>query len=163
MAVDYSVVHITQQLAPNTDTLVLCFSIVGLFCFLKKKACVIKTMFKWSCTSGPCAISHYRNSKMKWSVKHACRRGRTKVLLESSQWCLSLCCLESHVLLDHREELLKRAGRSWRELQFSRAISVIITLECWLMSRKLGHFVVASRWGLVGHSGSEDHRDVLEQ
>lgn len=36
MAVDYSVVHITQQLATNTDTLVLCFSIVGLFLFFLK-------------------------------------------------------------------------------------------------------------------------------
>lgn len=69
MAVDYSVVHITQQLATNTDTLVLCFSIAGLFFFFllkKNKQCmVIKTMYKWSCTSGPCAISLYRNSQMK--------------------------------------------------------------------------------------------------
>lgn len=27
----------------------------------------------------------------------------------------------------------------------SRAVTVIITLECWLMSGTLGHFVVASR------------------
>lgn len=44
---------------------------------------------------------------------------------------------------DHWVELLEHAGRYWAEHQFSRPITVIITLEQWLMSRKLGRFDVA--------------------